>query len=89
MKYLIIFVLNNYTFLFYNFHLKHNLCHCIIYIHKKVLNNQYYNYWVPIYIDENHYKKNRTAILNSFSIIKYGSRGIKEYDFEPDQIFEI
>jgi hypothetical protein len=44
---------------------------------------------VPIYIDENHYLKNRTAILNSFSIIKYGPRGIKEYDFKPEQIFEI
>jgi len=55
----------------------------------KSANNEYYNYWVPIYIDENHYLKNRTAILNSFSIIKYGPRGIKEYDFKPQQIFEI
>jgi len=55
----------------------------------KSANNEYYNYWVPIYIDENHYLKNRTAILNSFSIIKYGPRGIKEYDFRPEQIFEI
>jgi hypothetical protein len=30
----------------------------------KSANNQYYNYWVPIYIDEKHYKKNKTAILN-------------------------
>ena len=55
----------------------------------KSANNEYYNYWVPIYIDKNHYFKNRTAILNSFSIIKYGPRGIKEYDFKPEQIFEI
>ena len=55
----------------------------------KSANNEYYNYWVPIYIDENHYLKNRTAILNSFSIIKYGPRGIKEYDFKSEQIFEI
>ena len=55
----------------------------------KSANNQFYNYWVPIYIDENHYKKNKTTILNSFSIIKYGARGLKEYDFNPDQIFEI
>ena len=55
----------------------------------KSANNEFYNYWVPIYIDEKHYKKNRTAILNSFSIIKYGPRGIKEYDFKPEQIFEI
>ena len=25
----------------------------------KSANNQFYNYWVPIYIDENHYKKKR------------------------------
>jgi len=55
----------------------------------KSANNEYYNYWVPIYIDKNHYLKNKTAILNSFSIIKYGPRGIKEYDFQPEQIFEI
>ena len=55
----------------------------------KSANNKFYNYWVPIYIDENHYKKNKTAILNSFSIIKYGALGIKEYDFKPEHIFEI
>ena len=27
--------------------------------------------------------------MNSFSVIKYGAQGIKEYDFNPDQIFEI
>ena len=55
----------------------------------KSANNQFYNYWIPIYINENHYKKNRTAILNSFSVIKYGPLGIKEYDFKPEHIFEI
>ena len=34
-------------------------------------------------------KKNRTSILNSFSVIKYGAIGKKEYDFKPEQIFEI
>ena len=55
----------------------------------KSANNQFYNYWIPIYIDENHYQKNKTAILNSFSIIKYGALGIKEYDFKPTDIFEV
>ena len=55
----------------------------------KSANNQFYNYWVPIYIDENHFQKNKTTILNSFSIIKYGVIGKKEYDFNPEQIFEI
>ena len=55
----------------------------------KSANNQYYNYWLPIYIDENHYTKNKTTILNSFSVIKYGAEGKKQYDFKPDHIFEV
>ena len=55
----------------------------------KSANNEFYNCWAPIYIDKHHYEKNKTAILNSFSIIKFGARGIKEYDFKPNQIFEI
>ena len=56
---------------------------------KDLFNNQFYNYWVPIYIDEKHYKKNKDAILNSFSIIKYGAEGLKKYDFKPEYIFEV
>ena len=55
----------------------------------KSANNEYYNNWLPIYINEEHYIKNKTAILNSFSIIKYGNEGLKEYDFIPEHIFEI
>ena len=55
----------------------------------KSANNQLYNYWVPIYIDENHYKKNKDAILNSFSIIKYGAHGLQKFDFKPNHIFEV
>ena len=55
----------------------------------KSANNEFYNYWVPIYIDKNHFEKNKETILNSFSIIKYGAIGLKEYDFKPEYIFEI
>ena len=55
----------------------------------KSANNKFYNYWIPIYIDENHYKKNKTAILNSLSVIKYGASGKKKHDFKPIHIFEI
>ena len=55
----------------------------------KSANNEFYNAWVPIYINEEHYKKNKSAILNSFSVMKYGPLGIKEYDFKAEQIFEI
>ena len=48
-----------------------------------------YNCWMPVYINKDHYEKNKTHILNSFSIIKFGDEGKKEYDFKPKQIFEI
>ena len=34
----------------------------------KSANNEFYDSWLPIYINEEHYKKNRTTILNYFSI---------------------
>ena len=32
----------------------------------KSANNEYYNNWVPIYINKDHYEKNKNTILNSF-----------------------
>ena len=55
----------------------------------KSANNEYYNYWIPIYVNQKHFEKNRITILNSFSVIKFGAKGIKEYDFQIEQIFEI
>ena len=55
----------------------------------KSANNEYYNYWIPIYANQKHFEKNRNTILNSFSVIKFGAKGIKEYDFQIEQIFEI
>ena len=57
--------------------------------HFKSSNNQLYNCWIPVYINKEHYEKNKTHVLNSFSVIKYGPIGKKEYDFKPEQIFEI
>ena len=59
---------------------------------KKVLksaNNEYYDAWLPIYINENNFEYNRQTILNSFSVLKYGNSGKEEYDFKPKYIFEI
>ena len=57
--------------------------------HFKSSNNQLYNCWIPVYINKKHYEENKTHVLNSFSIIKYGPSGKKEYDFKPEQIFEV
>ena len=54
----------------------------------KAANNENYNYWLPIYINEEHFQRNKTLILNSFSVLKFGAKGQKEYDFKPEHIFE-
>ena len=53
------------------------------------MNSQHYTYWIPIYIDKKHYEKNKNTILYSFSLIKLGLKDIKNYDFEPEQFFEV
>ena len=49
----------------------------------KAANNEYYNTWLPIYVNENHYNKNKEKIINSLKAIK------NEASFKPDQIFDI
>ena len=49
----------------------------------KAANNEYYNNWIPIYVDENHFSKNKETILNSLKAIK------NESEFKPEQIFDI
>jgi len=55
----------------------------------KSANNEYYDSWLPIYINENNFEYNKQTILNSFSILKFGNSGKEEYDFKPEYIFEI
>ena len=55
----------------------------------KSANNKFYDCWLPIYINKEHFKKNKTTILNYFSIIKYGNSGLKKYDFHSQYIFEV
>ena len=55
----------------------------------KSANNKYYDKWLPIYINNDNFEKNKQTILNSFSVIKYGLLGEKNYDFKPEYISEI
>ena len=47
----------------------------------KSANNEYYNNWLPIYINEAHYQKNKDRILKS--IVEITSNEV----FDPEQIF--
>ena len=49
----------------------------------KSASNEYFNTWLPIYVNENHYSKNRELILNSLKEIK------KESEFKPEQVLDI
>lgn len=49
----------------------------------KAGNNEFFNNWFPIYVNENHFFKNRETIINSLKSIK------NESEFKPEQIFEI
>jgi ubiquitin-protein ligase len=55
----------------------------------KTAMGEYYNYWLPIYIDEEHYKNNKGLILNSISVCKNGISGKKENDFQPLDCIDI
>ena len=55
----------------------------------KSANNKYSNSWLPIYINKNNFEANKQTILNSFSVIKYGISGEKDYDFKPEYIYDI
>lgn len=49
----------------------------------KAANNEYFNNWLPIYVNENHFNKNREVIVNSLKAIK------NENEFRPEQIFDV
>ena len=49
----------------------------------KAANNQYFNNWLPIYVNETHYQKNLETIKSAIKTIK------NEAQFTPEQIFDI
>ena len=49
----------------------------------KAANNEFFNNWLPIYVDNEHFNKNRQTILNAIKNIK------NEASFNPSQIFDI
>ena len=49
----------------------------------KAANNEFFNNWLPIYVDNEHFNKNKETILNAIKNIK------NEVSFNPSQIFDI
>ena len=53
------------------------------YFNFKSANNEYYNSWLPIYINKDHYEKNKKTILKSIAEITGNMQ------FNPNQIFQV
>ena len=49
----------------------------------KSANNEYYNSWLPIYLNKDHYEKNKKTILKSIAEITGNMQ------FNPNQIFQV
>ena len=55
----------------------------------KSANNQYFQAWLPIYINNHYFELNKQTILNSFSVIKFGLSGEENFDFKPEYIYDV
>ena len=53
-------------------------------------NKNLFNFWIAIYINDDHYRRARQTILNSISVIlKGGISGVAENDFQPSMILSV
>ena len=52
-------------------------------------NGELYNYWIPCYFTEDHFRRNYQLILNSVSVIKNGISGARGNDFKPEVILDV
>ena len=69
-----------------------------MYFNLKSANNEFYNNWLPIYINKTHYEKNKQTILNSINniILRNNNMNIPNSNFniqinnfKPEQIFQV
>ena len=48
-----------------------------------------YNYWLPIYIDDEHFERGKEHIFNAISIIYSGVEGKRDNDFRPEMALKV
>ena len=48
-----------------------------------------YNYWLPIYIDDEHFERSKEHIFNAIAIIYAGVEGKRENDFRPEMVLKV
>jgi hypothetical protein len=53
------------------------------------LRGDQYNYWIPCYLDEEHFTRNYQLIINSICVIRNGIDGSKKNDFKPEIVLDV
>ena len=48
-----------------------------------------YNYWLPVYIDDEHFERSKEHIFNAIAIIYAGVEGKRENDFRPEMVLKV
>ena len=48
-----------------------------------------YNFWIPVYLNEEHYQRGRQHVLNAISTVCKGFYGVTENDFKPHMILQV
>ena len=55
----------------------------------KTASGCHYNFWFPLYTNAAMYQKFKQHVLNAFSVLKFGTIGKKEFDFQQQQIVQV
>ena len=48
-----------------------------------------YNYWLPVYINDEHFERSKEHIFNAIAIIYAGVEGKRENDFRPEMVLKV
>jgi ubiquitin-protein ligase len=48
-----------------------------------------FTHWLPIYLNEDHYQKNKQYIYNTMSVISNGIEGTSDNDFQPFMVLRV
>jgi ubiquitin-protein ligase len=52
-------------------------------------NGSQYNYWIPVFISEEHFALGYVHVKNAISVIRYGIRGTQKNDFQESMVLEV
>lgn len=52
-------------------------------------NGDMFNFWLPFYINEEHFQRAFAQIKNSIAVIRFGISGFRHNGFTPEMVFDV